>query len=161
MTSLVGDFLARTSALLEREWVSREAARGCGARCLGLWGRLDPATSSLRTLQPSLFGDSSGSYATFPKSGMMLNGNVFRTAPLASPTEGKGYTLLPTPTKSDSNHAVSSMEVLRRYLSRGHQSATVTTLLRAGFSRLEIASIIEAMMGFPAGHTELGRWATR
>lgn len=42
MTSLVAAFRARTSALLARAWVSEEAARGCGAKCLGLWGEIRP-----------------------------------------------------------------------------------------------------------------------
>lgn len=96
-TSSVEDFRARISASRENARVLTEDGPDCGARCLGLYGRLDPSTSSLRTLQLSLFPDSSGSYATFPKSGMTRNGNVYRTSPLDTHIKGKGFTLLPTP----------------------------------------------------------------
>lgn len=137
---------------------------GIGGGRSGLWGemfriggRLDPTTSSLRTLQPSLFGGLSESYATFPQSGMTLNGSVYRTAPLVSPTAGRGFTLLPTPTKSDCKAVFRSMDSLRRYLGGGHQRRIMDELSLRGFSRSESADIIEAAMGFPAGHTELGR----
>ena len=74
--SLVEDFHAKTSALQEVVWVSTEAALDYGVRCIELYGKLDLDMSSLRTAQLSFFEDSNGSYAIFPKSGMMRNGNV-------------------------------------------------------------------------------------
>ena len=76
--SLVEDFHAKTSALQEVVWVSTEAALDYGVRCIELYGKLDLDMSSLRTAQLSFFEDSNGSYAIFPKSGMMRNGNVYR-----------------------------------------------------------------------------------
>lgn len=87
---------------------------------------------------------------------MTLNGSVYRTAPLVSPTAGRGFTLLPTPTKSDGKAAYRNMDSLLRYLGRGHQRRIVDELLRRGFSRSGTADIIEAAMGFPAGHTGSG-----
>ena len=78
LTSLAVDSLARTSALLEKvsELSVKEVAYGL--RCIELYGKLDLDTSSLKTAQCSLFGDLNESYATFPKSGMMQNGNVYQ-----------------------------------------------------------------------------------
>lgn len=83
LTSLAVDSLARTSALLEKvsELSVKEVAYGL--RCIELYGKLDLDTSSLKTAQCSLFGDLNESYATFPKSGMMQNGNVYQAPTLA------------------------------------------------------------------------------
>lgn len=82
LTSSAVDSLARTSALLEKvsELSVREAAYGL--KCSELYGKLNPVTLSLKTVQCSLFGDSSRSYATFPQSGMMRNGSVYRAPTL-------------------------------------------------------------------------------
>lgn len=160
-TSLVEDFRAKTSALRETVWVSPEAARDYGVRCIELYGKLGHGTSSLRTAQCSLFEDSSGCYATFPKSGMTRSGNVYRTPALDSTITGRGCTLLPTPTKSnDKRGGYKSGALLKAYLSR-HQSNTVDLLSLKGFSKCQIVSILESMMGFGIGHTELDRSETR
>ena len=97
--SLVEDFHAKTSALQEVVWVSTEAALDYGVRCIELYGKLDLDMSSLRTAQLSFFEDSNGSYAIFPKSGMMRNGNVYRMSTLVSTIAGRGCTLLPNKVK--------------------------------------------------------------
>lgn len=78
-TSLVEDFRVKTSVLPENVKVLRESAPGCGVRCTELYGKLDLNTSSLKIRQLSLFPVSNKSYATFPKSGIMRNGNVYQT----------------------------------------------------------------------------------
>ena len=117
--SLMEDFRAKTSALQEVVWVSTEAALDYGVRCIELYGKLDLDMSSLRTAQLSFFEDSNGSYAIFPKSGMMRNGNVYRMPTLVSTIAGRGCTLLPTPTKSnDKRGGFKSGTKLKAYLSR-------------------------------------------
>ena len=153
--SLVEDFHAKTSALQEVMWVSTEAALDYGVRCIELYGKLDLDMSSLRTAQLSFFEDSNGSYAIFPKSGMMRNGNVYRMPTLVSTIAGRGCTLLPTPTKSiDKRGGFKSGTKLKAYLSR-HQTNTVDFLSLKGFSKCQIVNILESMMGFEVGHTAL------
>lgn len=102
-----------------------------------------------------LFEDSNGSYAIFPKSGMMRNGNVYRMPTLVSTIAGRGCTLLPTPTKSnDKRGGFKSGTKLKAYLSR-HQTNTVDFLSLKGFSKCQIVNILESMMGFEVGHTAL------
>lgn len=84
-TSLVEDFRVKTSVLPENVKVLRESAPGCGVRCTELYGKLDLNTSSLKIRQLSLFPVSNKSYATFPKSGIMRNGNVYQTTLLGYP----------------------------------------------------------------------------
>lgn len=105
LTSLAVDSLARTSALLEKvsELSVKEVAYGL--RCIELYGKLYLDTSSLKTAQCSLFGDLNESYATFPKSGMMQNGNVYQAPTLAYNRVGNGYIVLPTPVKTTAHGA--------------------------------------------------------
>jgi len=128
----------------------------------GLWsemyrilGGVDQNTQSLKTAQCSLFEDSSGSYMTFPKSGMMLNGSVYQTPALDSLTKGRGFTLLPTPTKSESKATYANMEPLTRYLKSGHQIRLADILCQKGFTKCQRVMLLETVMGFQIGHTEL------
>ena len=156
-TSLVEDFRAKTSALPENVKVLTGSAPDCGVKCIELYGRLDLNTSSLRTRQLSLFPDSSKSYAAFPKSGMMRNGNVYQTTLLDTRTKGKDFTLLPTPTKSDYKATFATMDALTRYLRSGHQIRVSDMLAQKGFLKSQRIALLEMMMGFPIGHTELAR----
>ena len=94
-TSLVEDFRVKTSALPENVKVLKGNDPAYGVRCIELYGRLDLNTSSLRTPQLLLFPASNRCYATFPKSGMMRNGNVYQTTLLDTRTKGKDFILLP------------------------------------------------------------------
>ena len=154
-TSLVEDFRVKTSALPENVKVLRESARGCGVRCTELYGKLDLNTSSLKIRQLSLFPVSSKSYATFPKSGIMRNGNVYQTTLLDTHTKEKDFILLPTPTKSDYKATFANMETLTRYLNSGHQIRVSDILAQKGFLKSQRIALLEMMMGFPIGHTEL------
>lgn len=154
-TSLVEVFRAKTYPLREKWKVSPEKEAGCGVKCLELFGRLDLDTSSLKTAQLSLFEDSSKSYATFPKSGIMQNGKLFLTSLLDTHTAGKDYTLLPTPTKSDFKATFSNIEALTRYLNSGHQIRMMDILCHKGFTKCQRVKLFEMAMGFDIGHTEL------
>ena len=156
-TSLVEDFRAKTSVLPENVKVLTGSAPDCGVKCIELYGRLDLNTSSLRIRQLSLFPDSSKSYATFPKSGMTRNGNVYQTTLLDTRTKGKDFILLPTPTKSDYKATFATMDALTRYFRSGHQIRVSDILAQKGFLKSQRIALLEMMMGFPIGHTELAR----
>lgn len=160
-TSLVEDFRVKTSALPENVRVLMENAPGCGVRCTELYGKLDLNTSSLKIRQLSLFPALKESYATFPKSGMMRNGNVYQTTLLDTRTKGKDFILLPTPTKSDYKATYANMEALTRYLESGHQIRVSDILAQKGFLKSQRIALLEMMMGFQIGHTELGVSAMR
>lgn len=138
----------------EREGI-KGSAPGCGVRCTELYGKLDLNTSSLKIRQLSLFPVSNKSYATFPKSGIMRNGNVYQTTLLDTHTKGKDFILLPTPTKSDYKATFANMEALTRYLNSGHQIRVSDILAQKGFLKSQRIALLEMMMGFPIGHTEL------
>lgn len=57
----------------------------------------DHATSLLRTCQVSLFGGDTMYSETLPRSGLLLNGKLYRRQPLVRRTDGTGSGSLPTP----------------------------------------------------------------
>lgn len=151
LTSSAVDSLARTSALLEKvsELSVKEAAYGL--RCSELYGKLYLNTCSLKTAQCSLFGDSSKSYATFPKSGMMRNGNVYLAPTLAYNRIGSDYIVLPTPAKSTAKGALRN-----RYFGSPTYRGNLHEYIRDGEqdSQYPHPALLESLMGFPIGWTE-------
>ena len=151
LTLLVEDFHAKTLALREKWKVSKENALGCGVKCLELYGTLDLVTSSLKTRQLCLFEDLSGSYATFPKSGMMQNGNVYQAPTLVYNRVGNGYIVLPTPVKSTANGACKN-----RYFGSPTYRGNIHEYIRDGEqdSQYPHPDFLESLMNFPIGWTE-------
>lgn len=154
---LLGDSLAKTLALLEKVKELKEKDPVYGKKCIALYGKLDLDTSSLRTVQLSLFEDSKPCYATLPKQGIMLNGDVYQIRSSDFRIKEKEYILLPTPTKSDDKRGgYKDAEKLRAYLSK-FQPCVVDILSLKGFTKCQILKLLESMMGFPIGATELER----
>ncbi len=73
------------------------------------------------------------------------------------PHKREGFTLLPTPTKSDYKATFATMDALIRYLKSGHQIRVSDILAQKGFLKSQRIALLEMMMGFPIGHTELAR----
>ena len=72
-------------------------ARVFGGKCGASWASYDPHTSSWRTSQTSLFGDSIEFLDRFPKSGMMRNGELYPLTMSEHPTSDNASGLWPTP----------------------------------------------------------------
>ena len=70
-------FRVRTSALPERAQASKASDPACGAKWPASLAKFDPATSSWRTPQPSLFADLEPSSVTWPRWGSMRNGECW------------------------------------------------------------------------------------
>lgn len=151
LTSLAVDSLARTSALLEKvsELQANEAAYGL--KCSVLWGKLDQTTLSLKTAQCSLFEDLSKSYATFPKSGIMQNGNVYQAPTLESNRVGSDFIVLPTPCKSDMKGACKN-----RYFGSSTYRSNLREFIRDGEQDgiYPNPELYERLMTFPISWTE-------
>ena len=152
LTSSAVDSLAKTSALLEKvsELSVKEVAYGL--KCTELYGKLDLNTSSLKTVQCSLFGDLNGFYATFPKSGMMQNGNVYQAPTLVYNRVGSDYIVLPTPVKSTAKGASKN-----RYFGSPTYRGNIHEYIRDGEqdSQYPHPVLLESIMNFPIGWTEL------
>lgn len=155
LTLLLEDFRAKIYLMREKWRVSKENEVGFGLKCTAFVGRLDLNTSSLKIAQLSLLEDLSKSYATFPRSGIMQNGNVYQTTRLDTHTKEKGFILLPTPTKSDHKATYQNWEALTRYFASGHQIRILDLLAQKGFTKSQRVELLEMVMGLDIGHTEL------
>ena len=111
-------FLARTSRQQERAQDSTENAPVCGEKWRGSLARLDQNGSLWRTAQCSLFEDLEQSLETWPRWGLMLNGECWELPPLAPLTEENESGLWPTPNCMDAMGARSE-EALARAKTKG------------------------------------------
>lgn len=83
LTLYLAGFHARTSAQPEKGPDLMESGLGSGAKCSESFAKFDPATSSWRTPQCSLFEDSTECLETLPRWGSMLGGALY---PLKMPS---------------------------------------------------------------------------
>ncbi len=92
---------ARTSALPEAgpDWTAK--GQGYGEKWLGLLGKYDPASCSLKTAQLSLLEDLTGCCPTLPRWGLMLDGELYPQPIPALITSGSESGYLPTPCATD------------------------------------------------------------
>ena len=77
LTWYLAGFRAKTSALPETvpDWTAK--GQGYGQKWLGLLGKYDPDTHSLKTAQLSLLEDSTECCPTLPRWGLMLDGELY------------------------------------------------------------------------------------
>jgi len=110
--SSVEDSPARASASLERGWASQIRALVSGRSTRESLAHFDHAASSWRTSQLSLLEDSTASSVTWPRSGMMLSGTVYRLQPLAPLTAvtGSSWSRGEYPTPSATEYGSSQNE---------------------------------------------------
>ncbi len=92
---------AKTLALPEAgpDWTAK--GQGCGEKWLGLLGKYDPASCSLKTAQLSLLEDLTGCCPTLPRWGLMLDGELYPQPIPALITSGSESGYLPTPCATD------------------------------------------------------------
>ena len=156
LTSYLAAFPARTSAPPEREPESRESEAGSGKSLPASFARYDPVTSSWKTAQCSLLAGLDEFSETWPRWGMMRNGECWELPTLVVSTYAKEYGYWPTPQASDGMRArmtISSMGKIqpdarggRSYLSR---------VLAQEFGLLQSAEFTEWLMNWPIGWTDL------
>lgn len=104
LTLYRADFLAKTcpSPELAQGLTAHEA--GCGESLRGSLARFDRDSHSLKTVQDSLFSDSTACSVTLPRSGSMRNGECFQRPILERPMtatvsgSSRAIEMFPTPT---------------------------------------------------------------
>lgn len=97
LTSWRAGFRAKTSAWPETAQGLTESEAECGTTWPGSLARLDRATSSWKTAQLSLLGDWDEFSQTWPRWGLMRNGECWERQTLAPLTSGSASGLWPTP----------------------------------------------------------------
>ncbi|MDQ1758981.1 hypothetical protein RAS14_04415 [Achromobacter aegrifaciens] len=148
LTLFLEGFLARTSAPQGKEPESQEKNQASGSTWRESWLMFDPDTSSWRTPQCSLLGDSESFSGTWPRSGSMRNGVCLEQPPLALGIDenGSGF-LLPTP--SGVNGGRNNM--MGRVDEWGGSS---NPLRGTAIGSMCLPPFEELVMGWPIGWTE-------
>ena len=155
---------AKTFQVQEVEQELTEKNQDYGLKCTVFVGKLDLNTLSLKTAQTSLFEDLNECYATFPKSGMMQNGNVYEVQTLGCPITETEFTVLPTICKQDGAGQVKSyLRTKETWESTSSLTCKMMAMqfgLQGNMPRPEglfciNPKIAEMMMGYPNGWTEL------
>jgi hypothetical protein len=152
LTCSAGGFHAKTSALptpARREGPESTATEADSGESLReLLASYDQSMSSWRTVQRSLFGDSTECLATLPDSGLMRSGRLYEL-PRWGPGMGENEcTFVPTPLASDHKGGLRNVTPDRLSQFR-HWISALTGLLYPN------PSAVEPMMGYQTGWTEL------
>ena len=122
LTSYLAAFHAKTSPLPEKAQESTESAAECGDTWRGSLAKFDPATSSWKTVQHSLLGDSDEFSVTWPRSGMTANGQCWELPILVHRTSGTDSGLWRTPGAQDGMRGTyASKETMDSRLAKGGQ----------------------------------------
>jgi len=167
LTSWLAGFHVRTSALPERAQASTGNGQACGDTWRGSLARFDPASSSWRTVQPSLLGDSDELSVTWPRSGMTAAGLCWELPMLELRTRETASGLWPTPVKFDAhmpgmmpkNGDTTRLDRFgkpRKVLRDGRTASMgVSRLVISLTGKLPTAQAFEALMLWPIGWTGL------
>ena len=148
LTWYLAAFRARTSALPARAQESTAPAAECGATWRASWAKFDPVSSTWRTAQPSLLGDSDESSVIWPRSGMTAGGLCWELPMLAPPISATGFgSLLPT------------LTVCGNYNRKGASPTSGDGLATVAGGALN-PNWVEWLMGYPIGWTDLKDSAT-
>lgn len=145
-------FPAKTSVAPEKAQESRENGQGSGVKWPASSAKYDQNTHSWKTHQCSLFGGLTEYSGTWPKWGMMRDGELFpqQQSELATYEKGCGY--WPTPTAREKRTLAGGKDRKRN----GTPSLCHLIGEKLGFpKKIYIKpSIIEKMMLFPMGWTD-------
>jgi hypothetical protein len=178
LTWFLGASRARTSALPAGAQESLASAPACGDRWRGSLAKFDPASSSWKTAQLSLLGDSDECSPIWPRSGMTAGGQCWELPMLERPTSATGSGLwLRTPTESMSvssekfrgiNKAPTPAEYVKRWptpqardtcarkASKNWKGDDLPSKMHAaGFHGALNPTWVEWLMGWPLGWTDL------
>jgi hypothetical protein len=156
-------FLAKICQLqIKKEMDLMEKEAECGEKWHASLAKYDPDLSLWKTPQCSLIEDSIECLVTFPKWGLMRNGELWAQTPLAHPTDEKEFGYLPTPTASDQfNGNTKGIEYRNKRIIRTSQTtgtefgAKLTDFYRLINGVNLHPNFAEWVMGWPQGWTEL------
>jgi hypothetical protein len=156
-------FLAKICQLqIKKETDLMEKEAECGEKWHASLAKYAPDLSLWKTPQCSLIEDSIECLVTFPKWGLMRNGELWEQMPLAHPTDEKEFGYLPTPTASDQfNGNTKGIEYRNKRIIRTSQTtgtefgAKLTDFYRLINGVNLHPDFAEWMMGWPQGWTEL------
>jgi hypothetical protein len=153
LMSYLAAFPAKTSLPQEKAQGLTESDQECGEKWRGSFTKYDPDSSLWKTHQCSLLGDWEPFSETWPRWGLMRNGECWEQQMLAhrtSETESGLWQWWPTPTVNDSKNSTLPPSQI-------HHDNIPGALLRKGEkpgSQLN-PMWVEWLMGWPLGWTDL------
>ena len=155
---------ANHTALQENVWRLVTSVT-CGENLHGSFAKLSRNGLWLKTYQGycqvSMEGFSDEFSETWPRWGMMLDGECFRHFMPAWNTSAREYALLPTPVASDGMcwriiGGENGIDTIAKILKRHNPHMRMNYITRlCGYSVTQTAEYYETLMGFPTGWTEL------
>ena len=156
------DFHAKTSQVRGGGQELMEKDQECGKRWQGSLAKFDPDLCLWKTVQCSLFEDLEQYLETWPRWGLMQDGECWEQTPLVPHIEGSEFGWWPTPVASDwMTGKVNGIEYRnRRFIRTSLTSGTEFGAKLADAFRLMTgkalpANFSEWMMGWPPEWTEL------
>jgi len=149
LTLFRAGFLAKTSAPQERALELTASDQGCGTTWRGWLAKYDHATSSWKTAQCSLAGDSTECLATFPRLGMTRGGLLWGLPKSERHTSANASGLWRTPSAS----VVEPKSTVVKLTGRKPSDPQVGLADQVG-GKLN-PQWVEWIMGWPLGWTDL------
>lgn len=126
----------------------------CGKNTPELLARVNQ-DGSFSKIHPCLFSEDLKSwFPIFTNWGMMLNGEVFSLRNSDFHILDIDYTVLPTPSASDSKIIMTKVESYIKYYQNQHQDKTLYQAHLNGMTETQSINLYELMMGFPKNWTE-------
>ena len=125
LTLYLADFHAKTSPQQEKAQELTESEAECGEKWRGWFAKFDPNTSSWKTPQCSLLGDSELYSETWPRWGTMRNGECWEQQTLVPHIKETESGLWPTPVHSEARQGLQ----IRRDGKKGSQQSLTTAVM--------------------------------
>ena len=125
-----------------------------GRKCLELFAKQDLAMCLSKTARSFSGKVSTPYYKTFPKQGMMQNGDVYKLGTLISRIKEKESLLLPTPNASDSRVILSKISSIINQFTQKHQDKLLYQCQLNGLTPNQTIEVYECIMGFPKNWTQ-------
>lgn len=134
LTSCAAGSLAKTSVSVAKGQDYQESAADYGEKCGEWFAKYSPGLFSWKTRQPSLFGGSEESWLTWPRWGMMRDGECWEVKALELPSNGTDYGFWPAMTCSGWRSEGSIIQ-LRKLVEMGHTTEPEAAALAGGSLR--------------------------
>ena len=148
--------LAKTSAQRERAQESTESAAGCGNTWPESLAKYDPTSFSWKTRQCSLFEDSDECLETFPRWGMMRDGELWELATPEHLTSENESGFWPTPQMVDYKGTSSGS----KFQQRNAQFSTWANGEAISGTIYPHPDFYDALMAWPTGWSALNALGT-
>lgn len=155
LTWFLEGFRVKTSALPAREKESKEKEVVCGVKCGVSFAKYNRDTSSWKTAQLLLTGDSEWFSEIWPRWGMMQNGECFRLPQSVRHIKEREFSLWPTPIASDKIRLSLKIGSLAKRAKTPGAHWNLAEHVAAEFDGYLTPQFVEWLMNWPQGWTGL------